>query len=442
VIESRCLIALFSVLVSLHSAAETVPDRKGAVLQDRASLENDPRWIYDDFERGFAEARDTGKPLLVVLRCIPCLACGGLDARVLLENTELSPLLDQFVCVRLINANALDLNRFQFDFDLSLSALIFNGDGTVYGRYGSWAHQTDPQESATDGFRLALEAALEIHREIPARKASLAGKQPRPSPFQTPIDIPALRGRYTRNLDWEGAVVQSCVHCHQIGEALRSVQRQRREPLPLDLIYPFPPPETIGLELALNHMARIKAVTAGSVAARAELREGDDILVLDGQPLLSIADVSWVLHRAPDSGSLKALVQRGQDRLELAITLPDGWRQRADISRRVGTWSMRAMALGGLQLVDLSDEERQCRSLSPNQMALRAKHVGQYGEHAAAMKAGFQKDDVLVATADWSDRQTESELIGQLLRKYQPGESIQTTVLRGDKSIQLTLPIQ
>ena len=151
------------------------------MLQDRASLENDPRWIYDDFERGFTEARTTGKPLLVVLRCIPCLACGGLDARVLLENTELSPLLDQFVCVRLINANALDLNRFQFDFDLSLSALIFNGDGTVYGRYGSWAHQTDPQESATDGFRQALEAALEIHREIPARKAALAGKQPRPS---------------------------------------------------------------------------------------------------------------------------------------------------------------------------------------------------------------------------------------------------------------------
>jgi hypothetical protein len=52
VIESRCLIALVSALVSLHSAAETVPDRKGAVLQDRANLENDVRWIYDDFEHG------------------------------------------------------------------------------------------------------------------------------------------------------------------------------------------------------------------------------------------------------------------------------------------------------------------------------------------------------------------------------------------------------
>jgi len=58
------------------------------------------------------------------------------------------------------------------------------------------------------------------------------------------------------------------------------------------------------------------------------------------------------------------------------------------------------------------------------------------------MKAGFQKDDVLVETAGWSHRQTESELIGQLLRKYQPGDTIPTTVLRGDESIQLTLPIQ
>jgi len=430
------------VLVSLHSAAETVPDRKGAVLQDRANLENDVRWIYDDFERGFAEAQRTGKPLLVVLRCIPCLACGGLDASVLSENAELSPVLDQFVCVRLINANALDLNRFQFDFDLSFSALIFNGDGTVYGRYGSWAHQSNPGESAAGGFREALEAALEIHGDYPASKSSLAGKQPRPSPYRTPVDMPGLQGRYTRNLDWEGAVVQSCVHCHQIGDAQRRVHRERREPISANLIYPFPSPSTLGLELALDHKARIRAIAAGSIADRAGLRPGDDVVALDGQPLLSIADVSWVLHHAPESGTLEALLQRGEERIEIALDLPAGWRQRSDISRRVGTWTMRAMALGGLQLVDLSDEERRLRDLSPDQMALRAKHVGQYGEHAAAMKAGFQKDDVLVEAAGWSSRRTESELIGQLLRKYQPGDTIPVTILRGNERMRLQLPIQ
>jgi serine protease Do len=191
-----------------------------------------------------------------------------------------------------------------------------------------------------------------------------------------------------------------------------------------------------------NAACTVSAVTAGSVAARAGFREGDDLRILDGQPLFSIADVSWALHHAPESGSLESEVRRGEEKIRIALTLPAGWRNRSDISRRVGTWTMRAMALGGLQLVDLSDEERRRRDLSRDQMALLAKHVGQYGEHAAAMKAGFQKDDVLVGAAGWTSRQTEGELIGQLLRKYQPGDTIPVTVLRGNQSMRLQLPIQ
>jgi hypothetical protein len=39
----------------------------------------------------------------------------------------------------------------------------------------------------------------------------------------------------------------SCVHCHQIGDALRVMAREKREPMPLRLIYSFPPPQAIGL---------------------------------------------------------------------------------------------------------------------------------------------------------------------------------------------------
>ena len=28
-------------------------------------------WIYDDVDKGFAEAKKTGKPLLVSFRCVP-----------------------------------------------------------------------------------------------------------------------------------------------------------------------------------------------------------------------------------------------------------------------------------------------------------------------------------------------------------------------------------
>ncbi len=439
---AQFLLPGFLLLSPITGGAETVPDRKGAVLNDRANLENDPRWIYNDYDQGFAKGRETGKPVLIVLRCIPCLACAGIDAKVLLENTELTPLLDQFVCVRVINANALDLAKFQFDFDLSFTTMIFNGDGTLYGRYGSWTHQKNPREETTDGFRRALEAALELHRGYPANQSSLLAKQGKPSRFQTPVDMPTLNGKYTRNLDWEGKVVASCVHCHQIGDALRADYRDRKEKIPSSLIYPFPAPETLGLELAGDYAARVKSVTPGSLAAAAGLKSGDDLVSLGGQPLISIADFSWVLHQAPDAGTLAALVQRGGGQLKVNLTLTDGWRYHSDISRRVGTWGMRAMALGGLLLEDLSEESRNQRGLKMDQLALYAKHVGEYNEHAAAKKAGFQKEDVIVELAGSTTRVTESELIGRLLKDYQPGDKVKTVVLRGDRRIELLLPIQ
>src|ERR1051325_5061867 len=166
------LIPLAAALLAATSFAQAVKDREAAVRGDRATMEKDARWIYNDFQKGLTQAKWSGKPLLVVLRCVPCLSCAGIDASVLNEP-DLQPLLDKFVCVRIINANALDLALFQFDYDLSFSTLFFNGDGTIYGRYGSWTHQKNPQDKTTASFRHALEAALAIHAGYPANKAAL-----------------------------------------------------------------------------------------------------------------------------------------------------------------------------------------------------------------------------------------------------------------------------
>jgi len=165
---TRFLLLLALAASASSSVAQAVKDREGAVRQDRATMEKDGRWLYNNFQRGFAEARRTGKPLMVVLRCVPCLACAGIDAQVLKQaELDLAPLLDQFVCVRVINANALDLSWFQFDYDLSFSTMFFNGDGTIYGRYGSWTHQRDSQNTTISSYQRAIEAALAIHRGYP-----------------------------------------------------------------------------------------------------------------------------------------------------------------------------------------------------------------------------------------------------------------------------------
>lgn len=438
----RLLVALVVLaLFSPWGRADAVKDREGAVRGDRVMMENDARWIYNDVDRGFAEAKESGKPLLVVLRCVPCLACVGLDAEVLKEPA-LSPLLDQFVCVRVINANALDLTKFQFDYDLSFSTLFFNADGTLYGRYGSWIHQADPEKRETIGYRKALESALALHQGYPGDRPALAKKQGGPTRYATPVEFPSLATKYGRELNWGGNVVQSCVHCHQIGEAFRTSYRDQGKPVPMDLVYPMPAPETIGLVLAPDAAAKIQSVAPHSPAAAAGLRTGDEFVSFDGQPLISIADFAWVLHRAPDSAALPAVVKRADQEARLTLTLPAGWRMKTDISKRVGVWSMRAMATGGMVLTDLDDAARKERGLPAGGMALFVKSLGQYGKHAAAKNAGFQKEDIIVALDGRHSRISESELIGQLLQAYKAGEAAEVTVLRGSERLAFKLPMQ
>jgi len=439
--KARSFLLLCAAALLLSGKAETVKDRAGAVLEDRSKMEKDNRWIYNDWRKGFEEAKRANKPLLVVLRCVPCLACAGIDASVLTEP-ELAPLLDQFVCVRVMNANALDLSLFQFDYDLSFSSIIFNGDGTVYGRYGSWTHQKNSLDKDTAGLKKALEACLAIHRGYPANKESLKGKQGIWLPVNDPLKLPQLAGKYKLELDWEGKIVQSCVHCHQVGDGIRTFYREQKKPVPHEWIYPMPPPETIGMTLAPDQVARVQSLTEESIAAKAGLQKGDDIISLNGQPLVSIADVSWVLHHSPDQGSLDARVKRGSAEKSMKITLPADWRFQSDISRRVGTWEMRAMASGGLLLEELSGDEYAEKGIDKSKMALLVKHAGEYGKHAAAKKAGFQKGDILVSVDGISKRISESELIGRLLDRHQPGEKVPVTVLRGKDRVELSLPIQ
>jgi serine protease Do len=434
-------IVLSSLAVSSLAWAETVKDREGAVRGDKAAMENDARWIYNDVDRGFAEAKKTGKPLLVVLRCIPCLSCMGIDASVLTEPA-LSPLLDRFVCVRVINTNSLDLSRFQFDYDLSFSTLIFNADGTIYGRYGSWLHQKNPQEKTTASYQNALNAALAIHEGYPGNKASLAGKQGGATPFKTPVEIPTLAGKYSANLDWDGKVVQSCVHCHQIGDAFRASYRDKGQPVPMQWIYPQPMPETVGITFAADRVAKIEAVASDSPAAKAGLQVGDELITFAGEPLISSADVSWALHRAEDSGWVAFTAKQGAGIKNGRIELPQGWRAKSDISKRVGTWPMRGMASGGMVLEDLSDELRAERGLGKDVLALFVKSVGQYGKHAAAKNAGFQKGDIVVALGEHSQRISEGAWIGIALQQHRAGEKLKASVLRGSERVELTLPMQ
>ncbi|MFM9080275.1 MAG: helicase-related protein, partial [Opitutaceae bacterium] len=162
-----------------------------------------------------------------------------------------------------------------------------------------------------------------------------------------------------------------------------------------------------------------------SPAARAGFRPGDDVVVLDGQRLVSVADFAWALHQAPETARLAAVVRRAGGETTRTLDLPAGWRIRTDISKRVGTWSMRAMALGGLVLTELGAEESARRGLPADGMALLVKGMGQFNKHGAAKKAGFLKDDIIVRVGEFGARMGEGELIGRILQTTRPGGSLE-----------------
>jgi hypothetical protein len=351
--------------------------------------------------------------------------------------------MDQFVGVRIVQANGMDLSQFQFDFDLTFAVFFMNADKTLYGRFGSRSdHKEAAKDISVEGFRKALAAALELHRGYPANKATLAGKRGPAPKYSVPEQYPSLQFKYTATLDYEGAVAKSCIHCHQVGGAEREVYRSARKPIPDEVLYPWPMPDVVGLALDPKEKATVTTVAPGSPAQKAGFRPGDEILSLARQPLLSIADVQWVLHTADTPAQLPAEVRRGGRKARLNLALPQGWRRKSDFSWRTTTWDLRRMALGGLVLEELPAPDRRKAGLADMALALRVKGVGQFGAHAVGKNAGFQKDDIFVAFDGRTQRMTEGELLAYTVQTRMPGETVPVTVLRAGERMDLKLPMQ
>src|SRR6185436_741535 len=192
--------------------------------------------------------------------------------------------------------------------------------------------------------------------------------------------------------------VESCIHCHQIGDAIRDLAFRRKQKLPETILFPYPHPKAIGLILDPKEMATVLSVEAGSPADKAGFKPGDVIRKLAGQTLLSIADVQWVLNAASPAGAeLKAEIMRGGKAEQATLKLEPNWRQRDDIAWRSSTWGLRRKALGGMFLQDLTEEERAKGKLDPKTTSLRVEHVGQYAPHDLANRAGVRKGDILIA---------------------------------------------
>ncbi len=437
---------LFSILLVAPLVAEEPRKltREEKVRGDREKVLSSGYWIYNDFQKGLAEAQQTGKPLVVVLRCIPCEECVKLDEEIMESDPVLRPLLDKYIRVRIVGTNGLDLSLFQYDYDQSFAVFLMNADKTIYGRFGTRSHRTDwTSDVSIEGLAKAMDRGLTLHERYPENRQWFTGKQGDKPLYPAPEKFPSLKDKYTATLNYEGDVVKSCIHCHQIGDAQKSVFRDQAKPIPDKYLFPYPHPKAIGMIIDPSEMNTLKEVTAGSIAYQAGLKPGDKIFALGGQVILSIADIQWVLHHCESQDSIEAIVERDDMQSKVTLELPKGWRHQDDLSWRVSSWPMRRMVLGGLVLEEATAQQRnQVGITDPNKMALRVRFMGRYGDHALAMKTGFKVDDILVSYDGQDNLRRETDLLAYATANCLPGDKVEIKLIRGNQPITLTLPMQ
>jgi S1-C subfamily serine protease len=319
----------------------------------------------------------------------------------------------------------VNLDIFDFDFDLTWAALFLGSDQEVYGRYGGRDASSADSRLSLAGLRYAMAAALATHSQRPLRKGvGTLFAVPEAKRILTPFaadQYPAARRRPPN----------SCIHCHQVydfrREALQAEGKWQR-----DQLWVYPVPENVGLTLDRDKGDRIRKVGEHSAAARAGLRAGDQLRTVNGVAVASEADVQYGLHRAPDAGAIHMVWLRDGATIEGRLALSPGWR-RTDLS-----WRRSLQGVDPSPWIygeDLTAAERRKLGLSEEQLALS---VGSFLS-TTARQAGIHAGDIIIGVDHQALDMTARQFQAYVRLNYKVGDRVTYNILRGGKRLDIGL---
>jgi hypothetical protein len=314
------------------------------------------------------------------------------------------------------SVRGLDLNVFDFDYDLTWFALMLSPEGGVLGRFGARGEETSGKCRSLRALRFCLEKALERQRR---------GDEPNPSQAapRRPEDYPAARQLTSK----------ACIHCHHVYEFRRAAM-QDAGTWSVDDVWVYPRPNNIGLALDVDRGDRVAAVTPGSPAADAGMRAGDFLRTVHGMPIASVADVQYALHRSPAQGNVELTWQRQGETLQARLDLTPGWK-KTDLSWRRSIKSLSPSP--GVQGYDLTADEKQALGLPPAALAFRQLPF----LSPEARHAGVQTNDVIVGVDRHRPTMTEQQFATFIRLTYQPGDVVRLHVVRGRERLELPLKL-
>lgn len=413
------------------------PEHDLRVLLGDVNVAGADHWIYNDLDRGFAEARRRNKPLFVVFRCVSTRVNAVFDEAITRSNEKAVQMeRAHFVCVRVVDMRAVDLSQFQFDYDLSWAGMFLNADGTVYGRFGTQSTQVPNPYNHVAALERAMLRVLALHSEYPANATALAPKRGPARPYQTAADMPGLEHRESL----QGPTTRaSCLRCHALHDAEHN-DWQAKGPLNLERLWRYPLPVAIGLHIDPRDGARVEKVEPSSAAELAGLRAGDVLLHMNRQPIVSIADMQWVLHHLPNAETtMEVDFTRQNHLLSARLTLPRNWKA-TDFSWRASVWSIKPRLAFWSE--ELTDDEMLALGRPSGTTALRVTRIDtSKPEGRAADQAGLRAGDIIIAVAGKALSLNPREFQLYLKQSYKLGDKVPLTVLRGGQTVGVQLPL-
>ncbi len=395
------------------------------------------QWIYNDLKKAMAEAKRTGKPIFVTFRCVPCHACKAFDAEVAKDNQAIRALAEKhFISLRQVEMKGVDLSLFQFDYDLNWAAMFINADGVVYGRYGTQSADGPDAFNSIGSLEKAMRRVLALHAGYPKNKSILAAKRGAPKPYRTAMEMPGLENKNNYRKTTER---NNCIHCHNIHDA-ENHKLHLEKKMTHETLWRYPFPDNLGLSIDPKDGQRIATVAPNSAAARAGLRPGQTLTHVNSQPIISIADIQWVLHNLSNDAELIRINIAGSSRQHLIRTTP-GWK-KTDISWRGSLWNLHPRLR--VWTPEVKDDELKRLRLPAGHQALKVKWINQGSpEGKAAARAGLRLNDYIIAiNGKPLAKMGHREFNTHVKLNYQSGQQLPLTLIRNGKRILFNWPLQ
>ena len=334
-------------------------------------------------------------------------------------DSPLGKQLAQYVCVRIVRMDDVDVGLFERDWNNAIYFFALNADEQIYFRYGGRDSASPDTYSDVDSMELALRQGLVLHQQY--LKGELK-KEPRPQPLY-PRQMPLLVRRTFAQ--------HACVECHLIGD-FQNIQREQDGTLDkLTHLYRSPDIKTIGIYLDVPKGLVVKE--AKGAAADAGMRPGDRIARWNGTPVWTFGDVQYRYDKVSrQAESITISVDRGGVPADLTVKLPPRW-WWTDLRFRQSSVDPRS----DFEDRPLTEAEKSKLGLQPDSFASQVKFVPEFAQIRKShnLKVG----DIIVAV-DGVDRDGLSNTADLYIKLHKKaGDAAMLDVIRNGQRMQMPL---